>query len=99
MAVLFFKKAVPATSSGNAELAGYAGETVYYEAQGVCASAAGGVLDGRFHGGGVVTLNDATQRAAVQLSGLGYAAGDRMTVGWQSSGLAPTTADVVAVVS
>jgi len=49
--------------------------------------------------GGVVTLNDATQRAAVQLSGLGYAAGDRMTVGWQSSGLAPTTADVVAVVS
>jgi hypothetical protein len=35
MALLFFKKAVPATSSGNAELAGYAGESVHFEAEGL----------------------------------------------------------------
>jgi len=114
MAVLFFKKAVPATSSGNADLAGYAGETVYYEPQGFAPRRlevfstddfTAGTLtvtlykNGVAVSGGVVVLNDTTQRAAVQLSGLGYAPGDRMTVGWQSSGLAPTTADLVAIVS
>jgi hypothetical protein len=112
--LLFFKKAVPATSSGNAELAGYAGETVHYEAEGLapvlfeCFSTddfTAGTLtvtlykNGSAVSGGVITLNDTTQRAAVQLSGVGYGPGDRLTVGWVSSSLAPTTADLVAIVA
>jgi hypothetical protein len=30
---------------------------------------------------------------------VGYGPGDRMTVGWVSAALAPTTADLVAIVS
>jgi hypothetical protein len=46
-----------------------------------------------------VVLNDTTQRAAVQLAGVGWAPGDRMTCGWTSVSLAPTTADLIVVVS
>jgi hypothetical protein len=114
MAVLFVKKAVPATSSGNAELAGYVSETVYYEPEGLAPARfevfstddfTAGTLtvtlqkNGVAVSGGVVVLNDTVQRAAVQLSGVGFAPGDRMTVGWVSASLAPATADLIAVVS
>ena len=114
MAVLFYEKAVPATSSGNEDLAGYAGETVHYEPEGLAPRlfevfstddfSAGTLVvtlykNGVAVEGAALTLDDTTQRAAVELVGVGYGPGDRMTVGWVSTSLAPTTADLVAVVS
>jgi hypothetical protein len=114
MALLFFKKAVPATSSGDAELAGYVGESVHFEAEGFAPRLfevfstddfSAGTLTVTLYKNGVavagaaLVLNDTKQRAAAQLDDVGYGPGDRMTVGWVSASLAPTTADLVAIVS
>jgi hypothetical protein len=114
MAVLFFVKAVPASSSGSASHAGYVGESVFFESEGLaptrfeCFSTddyTAGTLtvtlnkNGVAVAGGVVALNDAVQRAAAQLAGVSWAPGDRMTVTWVSASLAPTTSDLIAVVS
>ena len=114
MAVLFFKKSVPASSSGDANIAGYTSETVHFEPEGFAPRlfeafltddlTAGSVTvtlkkDGVAVSGGVITLDDTTQRAAVSLA-LGVAAGDRLTLSWSSAaGLSPTTADLLVVVS
>jgi hypothetical protein len=114
MAVMFFVKAVPATSSGSASLAGLVSETVHYESEGIAPTRfeifstddyTAGTLtvtlnkNGLAVGGSVLVLNDTTQRAAAQLAGIGWAPGDRMTVTWVSASLAPTTSDLVAIVS
>jgi hypothetical protein len=114
MSVLFFEKAVPASSSGSADLAGHVGETVHYEPEGFAPTRfevfstddyTAGTLtvtlnkNGLAVGGSVLVLNDTTQRAAAQLAGIGWAPGDRMTVTWVSASLAPTTSDLVAIVS
>ena len=114
MAVLFVKKAVPASSSGLADLAGYVSETVHYKPEGFSPTRfeifstddfTAGTLtvtlnkNGSAVSGAVLVLDDTNQRRAAQLSGVGFAPGDRMTVGWVSASLAPTTADLIAVVS
>ena len=112
--LLFFKQAVPATSSGNCAVAGYTSEETHVEPEGfavrqfeafITADVTAGTLVVTLYKNAVavatavLTLSDLVMRAAVQLSGVGLAPGDRMTVGWVSAGLAPTTADLVAVVS
>jgi hypothetical protein len=114
MAVLFFVKAVPASSSGSASLAGLVSETVHYEPEGLAPvrfeafstdDYSAGTLtvtlnkNGVAVPGAVVVLNDTVQRSAVQLAGVAWAPGDRMTVSWVSASLNPTTSDLIAVVS
>jgi hypothetical protein len=114
MAVLFFVKAVPASSSGSASLAGLVSETVLYESEGIAPTRfeifstddyTAGTLtvtlnkNGIAVGGAVLVLNDTVQRVAGQLFGIAWAPGDRMTVTWVSASLAPTTSDLIAVVS
>src|SRR5687767_4301052 len=106
MALLFFKKAVPANSSGDANIAGYTSETVHFEPEGFAPRqieafltddlTAGSVTvtlkkNGIAVAGGAITLDDTTQRAAAALA-LGVAAGERLTLSWSSTaGLSPTT--------
>jgi hypothetical protein len=114
MAVLFFEKAVPASSSGAADLAGHVGETVFFEPEGFAPTRfevfstddyTAGTLtvtlnkNGVAVVGAVAVLNDTVQRSALQLSGVAWAPGDRMTVTWVSASLAPTTSDLIAIVS
>lgn len=114
MAVLFFVKAVPASSSGSASHAGHVSETVFYEPEGFARTRfevfstddyTAGTLTVTLNknnipvGGCVLVLNDTVQRQAVQLAGVSWAPGDRMTVTWASSSLAPTTSDLIAIVS
>jgi hypothetical protein len=111
---VFFEKAVPASSSGGADLAGHVGETVHYEPEGFAPTRfevfstddyTAGTLtvtlnkNGVAVAGAVIVLNDAIQRAAVQLAGVAWAPGDRMTVTWVSASLVPTTSDLIALIS
>lgn len=110
--LLYFKKAVPASFNGSLELAGYTGEATYYEPEGAALSqlevlstdplTAGSItLTASKNGAalGSVTLQTGTPRAAVALAA-SLAPGDRLTVtATSTSTLAPTTADVLAVLA
>jgi hypothetical protein len=107
VALLFFKKAVPASYSDNLELAGYSGEKVYFESDGCPLRGlhafvtdpitAGSIVVTDSKAGKSVTLSSTTPRAAVDLaSALGPA--EKFTVAAVASGLAPTTADLVVLV-
>ena len=108
MALLFFKKAVPVSYSDNLELAGYSGEKTYFAGDGCPLRrlhafvtdplTAGSITLTESKAGKTVTLSPTAPMASVEISSaLGPA--DKLTVSCVSSAtLAPTTADVVAVV-
>lgn len=108
MALLFFKKAVPASYSDTLELAGYSGEKTYFAGEGCPLRrmhafvtdpiTAGSIVLTESKAAKSVTLSSAAPMASVDIgSALGPA--DKLTVSCVSNAsLAPTTADVVVVV-
>ena len=108
MALVFFKKAVPASYSNTLELAGYSGEQVYFESDGcpllrmhafvTDPLTAGSITLTESKAGKSVTLSSTTPRASVDIdAALGPS--EKLTVSCVSNAsLAPTTADVVVVV-
>jgi len=107
-ALLFFKKAVPASYSDNLELAGYSGEKTYFESDGCPLKTlhafvtdpltAGSITLTESKAGKSVVLSSTAPRASVAIaSALGPS--EKLTVSCVSNAsLAPTTADVVVVV-